>query len=178
MVAAIESRIPRPTRARKTFNRKTANGKTRQAQKPSPEKPAADKPATEKPTADKPTAEKPAPAKRSADEKTSSKSVSNTPALFGPLKFDEAKSALLELVKHTDDGDLHRVGTALESIAPHQTNDETVVAMGPWRIDLKNHSFVFMTSNKGAGTFLQFSGKFFRDEHRSWSAGVTEKTQT
>jgi tetratricopeptide (TPR) repeat protein len=150
-------------------------------EKPTTEKSVTEKPTTEKPAPEKPTNATPAPATRPGDEKSPSKSASQLPDSPGTmtiLTVEEAKRALLTLVKQTADGDLRRVGAVLESLAPDRTNDGTVVTMGPWRIDLMNHSFVFMTSNESAGTFLQFYGKFFRDEHGSWSARVTEKTQT
>jgi hypothetical protein len=92
------------------------------------------------------------------------------------LTAEQAKSALVNMVKQSDDGDLKRLLPALEGTNPAPNDGDGVVDIGRWSCDLRNERFSFNLI--GSGLYLNLSGVFSQDANGIWIAKVTGKRQT
>jgi hypothetical protein len=90
-----------------------------------------------------------------------------------------AKTALVEMMEQTDDGDLRPCLKYMRGIEPKTENDGSIVKFGPLTCYIPKRRFVLVVgwADDRGGGFMEWSGIFVRQGDK-WVAKVEEKAQT
>jgi arylsulfatase A-like enzyme len=100
------------------------------------------------------------------------------PAEWKPpaLSAVQAKQALVNMIKQSDDSDLRFFLASLETATPAPGEEANVVTIGVCSCNLTRQTFAF--NLVGPEVFLGFTGKIFLNDDGNWIAEVRTKTQT